>query len=364
MNKKKIKLLMATLLLVISSVTQAANGANSGGGSANSGGVNGGLDDPAAFYDSQKVMDASNPQALEVILAETSSSNFSSGSIIPSAIWTPPAVSSSVTGTDLMNAWLAPNSGITYTNLAYVGKATQAAVYGAASEVGVFLNNSGIVLSTGDGGSLTNIKNTSTGYTGVAGTGGSNYVSAISGQYTYDSNALKFNFTLNSSQNNAVTSKFVFASEEYPEWTGIFKDGFALVVDGVNYAKFDANNFVSMNDLPSSAADVNSGDNKFMNNNLTSVAPFEFDGFTNTLTVNAFLNKSLSTHTFEVVIADSGDSLWDSAVFLSGLQATNLADPSLTGLTAPVPEPETYSMMIAGFGLICLMIRRRKYQLA
>jgi hypothetical protein len=349
MNQKKIKLLIATLLMVVSSVSQAANGANSGGGSANSGGVNGGLDDPAAFYDSQKAMDASNPQALEVILAETSSSNFSSGSIIPSAIWTPPAVSSSVTGTDLMNAWLAPNSGITYTNLAYVGKATQAAVYGAASEVGVFLNNSGIVLSTGDGGSLTNITNTSTGYTGVAGTGGSNYVSAISGQYTYDSNALKFNFTLNSSQNNAVTSKFVFASE---------------VVDGVNYAKFDANNFVSLNDLPSSAADVNSGDNKFMNNNLTSVAPFEFDGFTNTLTVNAFLNKSLSTHTFEVVIADSGDSLWDSAVFLSGLQATNLADPSLTGLTASVPEPETYSMMIAGFGLICLMVRRRKYQLA
>jgi len=49
---------------------------------------------------------------------------------------------------------------------------------------------------------------------------------------------------------------------------------------------------------------------------------------------------------------------------LSSQQVGNRNNPGVWSTTAPVPEPETYAMMLAGLGLLGFVARRRKQQSA
>lgn len=274
----------------------------------------------------------------------------------PPLVVTPPSVTPpSATGNQLVDAWLAPNSGIIVntSSINYIGDSNQGRVYGAA-EFGTVINSGGIVLTTGsaDFGPT----NTSSGYTHITGTGASFEVSSLSKQWTYDKNQLSFSFTA-AAGIDAVTTKFVFASEEYPEWTGIFRDGFALLVDGVNVARFDPSNFVVLDNCSSNGVypctDTTQNDNGFFSPNQgASAAPFEFDGYTAVLTATGLLDLTRSSHDIKVVIADSNDPLWDSAVFLSELRGLSGTQASVV----PVPAPA----LLMGSALAGLfMVRRR-----
>ncbi len=270
----------------------------------------------------------------------------------------PPPVQPQVpsdTVNQLVNAWLATNSGISVQNIGYIGQSNQARIY-AATEFTSVIDTAGIVLTTGNANFANS--NTSSGATTVTDTGASYEVSKLSNQFTYDANSLRFDFTLDpaASGANAVTSKFVFASEEYPEWTGIFRDGFALIVDGVNYAQFDASNFAVLDNCTNigvyPCADTIQNDNGFLTANSGATAvPFEFDGYTAVLTVNAFLNPALTQHSLEAVIADSNDRLWDSAVFLSGLSATTLTGTFQEQIPAPVPVPAPFALFASALAV-------------
>jgi hypothetical protein len=301
-------------------------------------------------YGAEKQNDADAPDITEVELETIK--------VTPPPVQTPV---SSITGNQLVNAWLAPNSGITVKNISYIGQDNQARIYNS-SEFSNVINTGGIVLTTGMANFATS--NTSTGATGVTGTGASYEVSKLSNQYTYDTNSLKFNFTLDTANGaNGIMSKFVFASEEYPEWTGIFRDGFALVVDGVNYAHFDASNFVVLDDCSSNGVypctDSFQNDNGFLTANAgTTAANFEFDGYTAVLTINALLNPALSEHSLEAVIADSNDPLWDSAVFLSGLSSATLPGTFQDSVAAPVPVPAPFGLFASGLAAWGLLRRK------
>lgn len=295
-------------------------------------------------------------------------------------VYTPQPYTPSATGNSLLDAWMGVQNGVNNSGLSvktetisYVGASNfdQARVFNASSLEGQYFASQnatagyGAVLTTGSA-NFSSV-NTSSGYSNMTGTGSSYYVSAISNQATYDANSLKFSFTVAPGV-NAVTTNFVFASEEYPEWTGLFRDGFAFVVDGVNYAKFDANNFVTMSNAGASTLAnpiTTEGSNSFLLDNRPDatglqLAPMEYDGLTHVLSATGLLQDGLAVHTIEVVIADSNDQVWDSAVFLSNLRTFNSPDaPALSaasfGLISAVPEPSQGLMV--GFGLLLLGMR-------
>lgn len=302
-------------------------------------------------------------------------------------VYTPQPYIPSASGNALLDAWMGVKNGVNASGLsvktetiAYVGASSfdQARVFNETSLEGQYFAAQdasaayGAVLTTGSA-NFSNI-NTSSGYSNVTNSGSSYYVSQISNQATYDANVLKFSFTVAPGV-NAVTTNFVFASEEYPEWTGLFRDGFAFVVDGVNYARFADHSFVTLSN-PGASTLANpittEGSNQFLLDNRPDafgqqVAPMEYDGLTHVLTATGVLQDGLAVHTIEVVIADSNDQVWDSAVFLSHLRTFNdpLAAPlsaASFGLISAVPEPDAALMIGLGLLFMGMQVFRQSRQ--
>ena len=129
-----------------------------------------------------------------------------------------------------------------------------------------------------------------------------------------------------------------------------------MLVDGVNVARFDPSNFVVLDNCSTNGVypctDTTQNDNGFFTpNGGATAAPFEFDGYTAVLTATGLLDLNRSSHDIKVVIADSNDSLWDSAVFLSELHGLSGTQP------APVPLPTP--ALLLGSALGGLLLRRR-----
>lgn len=119
----------------------------------------------------------------------------------------------------------------------------------------------------------------------------------------------------------------MFASEECIEFTNsTVNDVFGFFVDGVNIALVQGTSTpVSINTVNCgySSGGALPGSNpgncdKFNNNDLQNGGPLfaiEYDGFTDVFVASA-LNLGAGTHHIKLAIADAGDSVYDSAVFL------------------------------------------------
>ena len=263
-----------------------------------------------------------------------------------------PLVSDSNTGTALATAWLGASSGITVVDpVSYVVATNQAGTY-----TGFALNSSsstspnvtfgdGILLTSGNA----NIPDTNTedDFGVVTSTGSSTTISTITGLTTNDANSISFSFTVGSGI-TSISSNFIFGSEEFPEFAGTsFADGFAFVVDGINYAKFSDGTNVSLATLSSNAN---------LLDNTADIYGIEYDGFTLALGIVGILNSSLSEHTLEIVIADTGDSILDSGVFLSALSGGN--DTGGGGIKV-TPVPAALPLMATALGLFGFSKRRK-----
>lgn len=214
--------------------------------------------------------------------------------------------------------------GVTASNITFTGNALQIARFTATPSTSLGITN-GILISTGN--ALTtsplgpqgpnDATGTSTGFSGP----GDAYLSTISGQTTEDAGILEFDFI---PQGDTVKFRYVFASEEYPEFVNSINDAFALVLSGVpptvlapvNIATIPVTttttNVVSINN-------VNSSTNStfYVNNHTSNIVDVEFDGLTKVLTAKYKVNCGEPYH-IKIAIADGSDDALDSGVFLEG----------------------------------------------
>ncbi len=145
---------------------------------------------------------------------------------------------------------------------------------------------------------------------------------------------------------NTLTINFVFGSEEYPEFVSQgFNDAFGFWITGAGPAcQPGFYNNTNVATLPNNTTlvsidNVNNVTNSAFYVDNTGGTTIEYDGFTTVLTRNILLCPCQSYH-WKIAIADAGDCLYDSGVFIdflscsTALSATASSTPSsCTGCT-------------------------------
>jgi hypothetical protein len=242
-------------------------------------------------------------------------------------------------------------SGISTSNITSTGVSGAFGTFTGGTSAGIGIE-SGIMLSSGnivDAVGPNSNDATATNH----GTAGDNDLTQISGNLTFDAAILTFDFI---SDGGDIFFNYVFASEEYNEYVNsIVNDSFAFFLDGSNIALIPGTNTpVSINTVNGgNPFGSNASNSQFFNNNdLQDGGPFfdmEYDGFTDVFQAS-FIGLSAGNHSISLKIADAGDSILDSTVFI---EAGSLSD-------TPTNIPEPASIAIFSLGLLGLSIRRVK----
>ena len=154
-----------------------------------------------------------------------------------------------------------------------------------------------------------------------------------------DYTSLSFTFTVTDPSVKGIRFDLVFGSDEYPEYSdSTFVDIAAVFVNGTNYALFN-----QQQAQPLSILDQNLAAGNFINNDDGQRA-IEYDGVSTKLEIVAPVVQGVNTIKF--AIGDTGDSAYDSGLFIANMAATNLQGFGLAevvpvvGATAPVTDKE------------------------
>ena len=229
-------------------------------------------------------------------------------------------------------------SGITVSNIKFNGSAANASVL--RDQVGHFTN--GATTNIGiDTGSLLATGNTSVAI-GPNGAGNTTLVTANPVQGDADLALLTTNAVMNKAvlefdfvpTGQNLSFNFVFASEEYPEWTNTnFNDVFGFFLSGPGIAGIYSNGAINIALIPTTTVPItinnlnNGGANAgpceycaYYVNNGTGTTPainstIQYDGFTTVIAASATVQCGMTYH-IKLAIANVMDSSFDSAVFL------------------------------------------------
>ena len=151
---------------------------------------------------------------------------------------------------------------------------------------------------------------------------GNNYsdpdLTAIVPSADLDACVLEFDFVPTC---DSLKMAFVFGSEEYPQGVGGYNDAFAIFLTGPNPSggNYTAQNIATLpNGTPVSINNVNAGTNSayFHNNYTTSNNNVAYNGYTIPVTSITPV-APCSTYHVKFAIADAGNALYDSGVFIS-----------------------------------------------
>ncbi|MBL4585621.1 MAG: choice-of-anchor L domain-containing protein, partial [Flavobacteriales bacterium] len=148
---------------------------------------------------------------------------------------------------------------------------------------------------------------------------------------TRDAVILEFDFI---PQNDTLRFNYIFASEEYPEYVNAgYNDAFGFFISGPGISGPFTNGAENIALIPGTTTPVTI-DN--VNNGYSATEPssgpcnncayyvdnssgpaVEYDGYTTVLTAEAVVTPCL-THHIKLAVADAGDHIYDSGVFLEG----------------------------------------------
>ena len=141
-----------------------------------------------------------------------------------------------------------------------------------------------------------------------------------------DATVLQFDFTIDDLFVHGIKFDLVFGSEEYPEYSDSnFVDIAGVYLNGKNIALFNA-----QDDQPLSVISKNLDIGNFIDNGDGHI-PIEYDGVSNKLTINTEIQPGKNT--LKIAIADTGDSSYDSALYIANLEGTQLIGGGLTSVT-------------------------------
>lgn len=207
-----------------------------------------------------------------------------------------------LTASDLVTALVGP--GVSVSNISLSAHALSAGTFtGGSAAVGF---EEGVILSTGQAGQV--VGNHSFGASTNMGQGGDAELTGLVSRPTYDATVLEFDFVPDA---DTIHWQYVFSSEEYNEWVGSsFNDVFGFFLNGTNVALVPGSSaIVSVNS-------INNGSNaSYYVDNAAGVRPTAMDGLTMVLTISAPVNNGATNH-IKLAIADAGDAIVDSNVFI------------------------------------------------
>ncbi|MEM6577133.1 MAG: choice-of-anchor L domain-containing protein [Pseudomonadota bacterium] len=265
-------------------------------------------------------------------------------------------VTTNTNASDLANSIL--GTGVTIISSSYTGAGASGGTFTNGGVIGI---DDGIILASGDVQDAPG-PNQSDGQTTAFGTPGDADLNALIPQNTQDAAFLEITFTTDSGN---IFFDYAFASEEYNEFTNsTFNDVFGLFLNGTNIA------LIPGTMTPVSINTVNGGNpfgtgasnSQFFNNNdLQDGGPFfdiEYDGFTDVFTASG-TGLGTGVNTLKFAIADAGDQSLDSAIFIKGGSLSD-TDPDPDPNPNVVPLPAGFPLMLAGFGALAMMRRKKK----
>ena len=215
-------------------------------------------------------------------------------------------------------------TGVTVVSATYTGDSRASGTYanGDALAPGVTPGDTGVILSTGQATAFTrssgdpNVSSATT--TWSFGPNNNADFNAAAGANTYDASYLDVDFIPDAS---FMTIRFVFSSEEYPEFTNsIYQDFVGVWVNGQQVEIMPGDGDVD-------PANLNTTDNvNLFNDNTGDDYNTEMDGFTVALTMTMNVNPG-EVNSIRIGIADVADSSYDSNLLIAG-------DSIQTGLVA------------------------------
>ncbi|NLK52200.1 MAG: hypothetical protein GX295_07115 [Syntrophomonadaceae bacterium] len=229
--------------------------------------------------------------------------------------------------------------GVQIVNVRYTGTDVAAGSFTAA-DGNIIGFNEGVILSTGniryaDGpnaeGNMTHVND-------LAGDEHLNLL--VPGYETNDATILEFDFI---PSENTLSFDYVFSSDEYNEYVGTeFNDVFGFFLNGKNIALIPNTDFpVAINNINNDLHNQYYRDNEFGGQIMT-----EMDGLTTVLTVTAPV-KVGQMNTIRMAIADAGDYIFDSNVFIKGASFMSVESGVLqfSKLTQEVKENDGTAMI-------------------
>ena len=206
-------------------------------------------------------------------------------------------------------------SGVTVVGASYTGDSRSSAIYsnGDALAPDVTPGDRGVILSTGQVSAFTQSSGdpNRSGATTTSSGGPNNNpdFNAAAGTSTFDASFLDIDFI---PDNGVMTMRFVFSSEEYPEFTNsIYQDFVGVWINGQQVEIVAGDGDVDPANL-NTTANIN-----LFKDNSGDDYNTEMDGFTVTLTMTMLVNPG-EVNSIRIGIADVADANYDSNLLIAG----------------------------------------------